>query len=227
MEEILKKNESNLFLCIDSRNKDEVMVCMSLLIRGHKLYTIDQYVLDADADWGGEWEKRERMVVSVTELLSQVSGKFHKNYHLLDRYFKAEPKVVRRIKAAELKHDEFHNEFKTEFLSKLNPMINRLYSMKAKQIAKEMVDNLDFITDDMISAEEKDKVKKILYFGVDPKQLKEYTSLSQTDDYKFLKSIVERPNGLNALDQYLMDFEEAYREKYGYTDLRLDEMCDM
>lgn len=49
MEEILKQNESNLFLCLDTR-KDEVMVCMSLLIRGHKLYTIDQFVLDEEAD---------------------------------------------------------------------------------------------------------------------------------------------------------------------------------
>lgn len=165
--------------------------------------------------------------MSLTELLNQVSGKYHKVYQLMDRYFKAEPKVVRRIKGAETHYEEFHNEFKAEFLSKLNVIIRMIYKNKSNQIAKEMIDNLDFITNNMLDNSEKDRIKKIINFGVDPKQKAEFMSLAKTDDYKFLKSVVERPNGLNALDQYLMEFEEAYRDSYGYKDLSLEEMCDM
>ena len=129
LKETLEKRESNLFIKI---TVDIIYIFASLFIKGNKPYVIDRYDYNEDEEWGGNWEKGDRSVLSLSALLSSIymSGNL---YHLKDKKFKVEEYEVRDVKKGMTGLQNFTNSFKQTAIEKFNKTIKTMYGYCARR----------------------------------------------------------------------------------------------
>lgn len=201
VKEELKKNEVSLFIEI---NKKYIKVIVNL---GKDIYT-QQYFMYNNFDWG-IYDIRERQDITRTQLLFGID--VNSIVYKLNDKFQERPKVQRKIQNELKKFDDDTKDFKIYILYNFNNIIKRIYGKRYENVMKTIAKNINEISEDANADE-------ILKFLKDNKKMaekaKEYEDAKNNDDLLKIKNLDKQFNSLPVLDEYLLNFEEGYSEKY-------------
>jgi len=201
LKEELKKDEVALFIEISI---DYIKVIVNLTDDEYYI----QYFKYNDKGWG-EYEVRQREQKTRTQLLIGVNSK-HLIYKL-DGEFKLKPKAERKLKKEMTEFDNTTTEFKFHMLNNFNKIVRKIYGKRYNIVMQKIANNLANVKAGS-SAEE------ILQFLKDNKKLaqvaKEYEDAKNDDDLLQLKRLEKKYNSLPILDEYLLNFEDGYSNKY-------------
>lgn len=206
----LLKNKNNLILQI---SKDSIKIFVSVFEQQKKLYYIDRYMRKT-GEWGDHWEKLDREGATLTSLLHEVEmdkKNDNKHYLLKDSDFSIVKSDVRKIEKEEKDFDDFNRIFREDLLNYFTVLLKNSYSAIAKRIEKTIIDNLAKVIPNLSP----DEIKNILYQNVEQakKSKKLQTKSTNIDKYK-LNTTEQQYNSLTIFDEYLLQFEDAYSEKF-------------
>lgn len=134
VENIFRNGEKELVLQIET---DSIKAFGSFMGSSGMKYFIDAYIME-DSGWGGGYNKLEREVVSLTQLLYQINSRALL-YHLKDTFSLAkQPK--RKLIKIEKGFEEFTSKFKSDFLHDFNSILRRIVGSKYKDAKQEIRD---------------------------------------------------------------------------------------
>lgn len=205
----LMKNKNILFIQIGN---DSIKVYCSIIENKRKFYIIDRYV-KFTGEWGDHWEKNDREGTTLTQLLIDIEGEpKYKNYKLKDDNFSIVKSDIRGIENAQKEFDDFNNKFRKNLIDYFTKVLKNSHSQFAQRIEKTIIDNLAKVRKDLSP----DEIKQVLYQNVDL-ATKSKTHKQKAEDipkYKLDNEEIQN-NSLTLFNEYLLEFENEYSEKYG------------
>jgi hypothetical protein len=206
IKDILIKNKNNLLLQI---GKDAIKVFVSVYEYNKKLYFIDRYVKKT-GEFDDFWQKLEREGATLTSMLYEVEME-NKYYLLKNNDFSVVKSEIRKLEKEEKDFDSFNNKFREDLLDYFTKVLKNSYSTVSKKIEHTIVDNLSKVKPNLT---EKD-IKDILYQNVEKaKKSKDYQTKAQNISKYKLDTTEQQFNSLTIFDEYLLQFEDEYSEKY-------------
>jgi frataxin-like iron-binding protein CyaY len=208
MKNILIKNENRLIIEIQP---DIIKVLVSVYQQGKKLYIIDKYTKKT-GDWGDNWVKLDREGTTLTQLLDEIVIEKNSKHFLLNSYdFAIVKKDIRQIKKQEIEFKTFNDVFKKDLINYFTKLLKNSYSETAKRVEETIIDNLASTQKDLSN----DQIRNILYQNVESaKKLKRFKEKSKNIDFYELDNPDKQYNSLSIFDEYLLNFENEYSEKY-------------
>jgi hypothetical protein len=205
----LMKNKNILFVQIGD---ESIKVYCSVIENKRKFYLIDRYI-KYTGEWGDHWEKNEREGITLTQLLIDIeSEQQYKKYKLKDDNFSVVKSDVRNIEKAQKEFDNFNNNFRKNLIDYFTKVLKNSHSKFAQRIEKTIIDNLAKVRKDLSP----DEIKQVLYQNVDL-ATKSKTHKQKAEDipkYKLDNEEIQH-NSLTLFNEYLLQFETDYSEKYG------------
>ncbi|NPV13280.1 MAG: hypothetical protein HPY57_16085 [Ignavibacteria bacterium] len=199
----LKKNEKGMFLEISVKY---IKVIINL---GNDEYMIQYFNYD-NSNWGS-YNVEEREPKTRTQLLIGVNPK-HIIYKLVGSNFQERPKAQRMVQKEMKILDDTTAEFKLYTMKNFNRILQRIYGRRFEQVMKKISENIANIKPGATADE-------IYNFLKDNKKLaekaKEYEQAKSEEDMLRIKNLEQKYNSLPVIDEYLINFEVEYSEKYG------------
>ena len=212
VKEELQKDDVALFIEI---NIKYIKVIINL---GNDEYTQQKFMYD-DSGWGG-YNIKDREDTTRTQILFGIRPE--SNIYKLDGTFETRPKVQRMIQKEMKKFDDVTNEFKFYMLYNFNRIIQRIYGARYENVMRKIASNIKEVSVDATADE-------ILQFLKDNKKMaekaKDYENAKKDEDLLRIKDLEKQFNSLPVLDEYLINFEEGYSNKY-YTRLTIKDLID-
>ena len=212
VKEELQKDEVALFIEI---NIKYIKVIINL---GNDEYAQQKFMYD-DSGWGG-YNIKDREDTTRTQILFGIRPE--SNIYKLDGTFETRPKVQRMIQKEMKKFDDVTNEFKFYMLYNFNRIIQRIYGARYENVMRKIASNIKEVSVDATADE-------ILQFLKDNKKMaekaKDYENAKKDEDLLRIKDLEKQFNSLPVLDEYLINFEEGYSNKY-YTRLTIKDLID-
>lgn len=206
IKDILIKNKNNLLLQI---GKDSIKVFVSVYEQKRKLYFIDRYTMKK-GEWGVEWVKINREGATLTSMLYEIEME-NKYYLLKNNQFSVVKSDVRKLEKEEKDFDVFNSKFREDLLDYFTKVLKNSYSKISKKIEQVIIDNLAKVKPDL----SENDIKNILYQNVEQaKKSKTYQTKSQNIDKYKLDNTEQQFNSLTIFDEYLLQFEDEYSQKY-------------
>jgi len=198
----LKKNEKGLFLEIA---QEYIKVIVNL---GNDEY-LEQYFNYDSSGWGS-YNIGDRDLKTRTQLLIGVDPK-HLIYQLKGQIFEERPKVQRMVQKDIRDLDQTTNEFKIYVMENFNKILQRIYGRRFDDVMKKIANNIANIKPGATADE-------IFQFLKDNKKLaekaKEYEQAKSEEDMLRIEDMEQKFNSLPAIDDYLINFEVGYSDKY-------------
>jgi hypothetical protein len=205
----LIKNKNIFFVQIGD---DSIKVYCSVIENKRKFYIIDRYI-KFTGEWGDHWEKDDREGITLTQLLIDIESEpKYKNYKLKYDNFSVVKSDVRGIEKAQKEFDDFNNNFRKNLIDYFTKVLKNSHSQFAQRIEKTIIDNLAKVRKDLTP----DEIKQVLYQNVDL-ATKSKTHKQKAEDipkYKLDNEDIQH-NSLTLFNEYLLQFETDYSEKYG------------
>jgi hypothetical protein len=205
----LMQNKNILFVQVGD---DSIKVYCSAIENKRKLYLIDRYI-KYTGEWGDHWEKNEREGITLTQLLIDIENESrYKKYKLKDDNFSVVRSDVRNIEKAQRDFEDFNNTFRKNLIDYFTKVLKNSHSQFSQQIEKAIIDNLAKVRKDLSP----DEIKQVLYQNVDL-ATKAKTHKQKAEDipkYKLDNEEIQH-NSLTLFNEYLLQFETDYSEKYG------------
>lgn len=201
--EELKKDEKALYIhiCLDY---------LQVIVNNHKTYFQQEFKF-LDQNWG-DYEIHEREYTSMTQVTYGVIAK-HPIYKMIGDNFEIKPKKERTLQKEIGEFETTTNDFKVHILENFNNLVKQIYGRRYEEVMRKIALNLQGVKPG-ISADE------LLKFLTDNKKMaemaKEYEMAKEEDDMLKIKNLEQKYNSLSALDEYLINFEEAYSDKYDF-----------
>jgi hypothetical protein len=212
VKEELQKDDVALFIEI---NIKYIKVIINL---GNDEYAQQKFMYD-DSGWGG-YNIKDREDTTRTQILFGIRPE--SNIYKLDGTFETRPKVQRMIQKEMKKFDDVTNEFKFYMLYNFNRIIQRIYGARYENVMRKIASNIKEVSVDATADE-------ILQFLKDNKKMaekaKDYENAKKDEDLLRIKDLEKQFNSLPVLDEYLINFEEGYSNKY-YTRLTIKDLID-
>jgi len=212
VKEQLQKDEIALFIEI---NIKYIKVIINL---GNDKYTQQKFMYD-NSGWGG-YKIKDREEITRTQMLYGIRPE--SNIYRLDGTFQSRPKVQRLIQKEMNLFDNVTNEFKFHMLYNFNKIIQRIYGARYENVMRKIASNIKEL---IVNA----TADEILQFLKDNKKMaekaKEYEDAKKDEDLLRIKDLEKQFNSLPVLDEYLINFEEGYSNKY-YTRLTIKDLID-
>ena len=197
----LMKDEISMFIEI---NNKYIQVYINL---GNNEY-IRQYMRYDDYGWG-VYDIHDREDITRTQLLISINSK--SKIYKLEGDFQYKSKVQRKVQKELKEFDETTKNFKMYIMENFNKIIKRLYGKRYEGVMKQIAQNIKKFSVDS-------EPEEILKFLKDNEKLaqkaKEYEKAKGADDLKRIKRLEKQYNSLPVLDEYLINFEEEYSNKY-------------
>jgi len=204
VKEQLLKPENSLFIQVII---DQIVkVFGSIYKDNHKSYFLEEWNLDEDKEWGGEWKKGERHILSITSLMYYTSVRHMKAYKL-EGDFETLPQQMRKEIEVQRDFQEFTEYFKKYVLDNFSRIIRGIFGNRAENEVKDkIIQNISKVKKDLTLQQ----IRKILVGGVEKI---DKTKIDIPEDPLSLKDTTIKDNSLTIFDEYLLGFEEAYSEK--------------
>lgn len=199
----LKKDEKALYIhiCLDY---------LQVIVNNHKIYFQQEFKF-LDQNWG-DYEIHEREYTSMTQVTYGIMAK-HLIYKMVGEDFEIKPKKERTLQKEIGEFETTTNDFKAHILENFNKLVKQIYGRRYEEVMRKIALNLQGVKPG-ISADE------LLKFLKDNKKMaemaKEYEMAKEEDDMLKIKDLEQKYNSLSALDEYLINFEEAYSDKYDF-----------
>lgn len=199
----LKKDEKALYIhiCLDY---------LQVIVNNHKIYFQQEFKF-LDQNWG-DYEIHEREYTSMTQVTYGIMAK-HLIYKMIGDNFEIKSKKERTLQKEIGEFETTTNDFKAHILENFNKLVKQIYGRRYEEVMRKIALNLQGVKPG-ISADE------LLKFLKDNKKMaemaKEYEMAKEEDDMLKIKDLEQKYNSLSALDEYLINFEEAYSDKYDF-----------
>jgi len=198
----LKKESKSFFISISTRNN------VQIFINNNQEYTTQFFKYESDG-WGS-FRIDDRKEITFTQMSIAIMPK-NTIFKLDVNDFKLKPKNERRVEVQTEKLEKATEEFKIYILKNFNNIITRIYGNRHKEIMVKITKNLSNISADTTAEE-------LLVFLSDNKKLavaaKEYENAVENGDILRINRVTKQYNSLTILDDYLLEFESEYSNKF-------------
>jgi hypothetical protein len=204
----LIKNKNVLFVQIGD---DSIKIYCSVYENKRKFYLIDRYIKYI-GEWGEHWEKNNREGITLTQLLIEINSEpKYKKYKLKDDIFSVVKSDIRNIEKSEKEFENFNIQFKKYLINYFTKVLKNSHSKASKRIEKTIINNLAKVKIDLTPED----IKQVLYQNVDlaTKTKKHQQKAEDIPKYKLDNEEVQF-NSLTIFNEFLLQFEEEYSEKY-------------
>ena len=211
IKEELKKDELAIFIEI----KDDIKV----ILNDHKSYKEQRYKFDSSG-WGS-YNSGEIVDITYTQLLKGISSK-SKIYKYLSNDIKTIPISKRKIQKKLKDFDNKTEEFKISIIKNFNNIVKKIYDKKYNEVMKKIAQNMSNVNPNL-------NPDDLLDFFKSNKKLaelaKEYELFKKNDDNLGLKRMEKQYNSLPIFDEFLINFEVEYSDKYN-TRITISDLID-
>ncbi|MCK9446038.1 hypothetical protein M0Q50_04010 [bacterium] len=199
----LKKDEKSIYIEVSEQH-------IKVILNDYLTYKEQKYKFDSSG-WGN-YEIGQIIDKTYTQTLKDILTK-SKIYKFQSDDIISEPIIKRKIKKELEDFDNKTDEFKISIIRNFNNIVKRIYDKKYSIVMKKIADNMSSIKPN-VNADE------LLKFLTDNKKLaelaKEYEVSKNDDDKLGLKKLEKQYNSLPIFDEFLINFEVLYTDKYNY-----------
>jgi len=180
-----------------------------------------------EGEWGGGFEKGEREDLSVTLAYNRISAKSLLFHLKSGSKFEVQPMKKRKLDKQISRFDEITFGFKVELVKDFNEIVKKMYGVRSKQIIEQILKNVEEMPKyGDIGEDWKWKITKLINDNAELKKLDDdYKKMILEDDVLGLKKLEKQYNSLNIFDEYLIQFEVEYSEKFNYH-LTIENLID-
>jgi hypothetical protein len=205
----LIQNKNILFIQVSD---DSIKIYCSVVENKRKFYIIDRYI-KYTGEWGDHWEKNDREGITLTQLLIDIESESkYKKYKLKDNNFSVVKSDVRDIENAQKEFDIFNEKFRKSLIDYFTKILKNSHSQFAQRIENTIIDNLSKVRKDLSP----DEIRQVLYQNVDLAAKSKIHKQKSEDIPKYKLDNEEiQNNSLTIFNEYLLQFENDYSEKYG------------
>lgn len=197
----LDPKKKNLFIQVTFQR-------IRIIVNNYGEYYIQDYSYE-ESNFGN-YLIEERQYMTKTQILKRISSK-KLLFQLTEGKFKVSERKKRLVKKNVKKFEKTTNELKDYILKNFNKILRRIYQKHHKELIDKVVWNIENMAPHVNAADLSHFLKYNRKFV---EIANEYEAAIKNDDILRIEQLEKQYNSLAKIDEYLLDFESIYSEKF-------------